>query len=78
MNTFQYEYVLGNWGIVKDRGAWYVHGITKSWTWLSDWTTSVLDNWGVFPLNVSLKFKFNSVPSILSGNPGIKEFEFDI
>ena len=27
--------------IVKDREAWYptVHGVTKSWTWLSDWTT---------------------------------------
>ena len=27
--------------IVKDRKAWraVVHGISKSWTWLSDWTT---------------------------------------
>ena len=27
------------WGIVKDREAWRaaVHGVTKSWTWLSDW-----------------------------------------
>ena len=27
---------------VKDRGAWYaaVHGVTKSQTWLSDWTTT--------------------------------------
>ena len=27
--------------IVKDREAWRaaVHGVTKSWTWLSDWTT---------------------------------------
>ena len=27
-------------GIVKDRGAWYIvaHGITKSQTWLRDWT----------------------------------------
>ena len=26
--------------IVKDRKAWHsvVHGVTKSWTWLSDWT----------------------------------------
>ena len=32
--------------IVKERGAWYtaVHGITKSRTWLSDWTTSDLIN----------------------------------
>ena len=29
-------------GIVKDRGAWSaaVHGATKSWTQLSDWTTT--------------------------------------
>ena len=28
------------WQIVKDREAWHaaVHGVTKSWTWLSDWT----------------------------------------
>ena len=26
---------------VKDRGAWCaaIHGVTKSWTWLSNWTT---------------------------------------
>ena len=32
--------------IVKERGAWCtaVHGITKSWTWLSAWTTSDLIN----------------------------------
>ena len=30
------------WEIVKDREAWraVVHGVTKSWTWLSDWTTT--------------------------------------
>ena len=28
------------WEMVKDREAWHatVHGVTKSWTWLSDWT----------------------------------------
>ena len=30
------------WEIVEDRGAWCatLHGVTKSWTWLSDWTTT--------------------------------------
>ena len=30
------------WGRVEDRRAWgaSVHGVTKSWTWLSDWTTA--------------------------------------
>ena len=29
------------WEMVKDREAWHaaVHEVTKSWTWLSDWTT---------------------------------------
>ena len=36
------------WEIVKDRVAWHtaVHGVAKSWTWLSDWTTS-RDNGGL-------------------------------
>ena len=30
--------------IVKDREAWYaaVHGVAKSWTWLSNWITTIL------------------------------------
>ena len=32
------------WEMVKNREAWCVtvYGVTKSWTWLSDWTTAVL------------------------------------
>ena len=32
------------WEMVKDRKAWraIVHGVAKSWTWLSDWTRGLL------------------------------------
>ena len=29
------------WEMLKDREAWCVHGVSKSLTWLSDWTTCV-------------------------------------
>ena len=34
--------------MVKDREAWRaaVHGVMKSWTWLSDWTTTKMQNCG--------------------------------
>ena len=33
------------WETVKDREIWYaaVNGVSKSWTWLSDWTTTALN-----------------------------------
>ena len=36
------------WETVKDREAWHaaVHGVAKSWTWLSDWTE--LMNWVLY------------------------------
>ena len=32
------------WDMVKDREAWSaaVHGVPKSWTWVSDWTTKII------------------------------------
>jgi len=40
------------WELVMDREVWHaaVHGVTKSWTWLSDWTERTLDPWvGMIP-----------------------------
>ena len=41
------------WEIVKKRGAWcaVVHEVTKSWTWLNNWTTSPSEggNWIMNP-----------------------------
>ena len=35
------------WDTVVDREAWRVtgHGVTKSWTWMSDWTTTNYSRW---------------------------------
>ena len=43
--------------MVKDRGAWYaaVHGVTKSWTWLRNTTTTNLN--GVFRQQEASLFK---------------------
>ena len=37
--------------IVKDKEAWYVHGVTKSWTWLNEWTTKP-EAWYHFLFNI--------------------------
>ena len=37
-----WTWILANWEIVEDTGAWCAaeHGVTKSQTWLSDWTAT--------------------------------------
>ena len=47
--------------IVKDREAWraIVHGVTKSWTWLSDWTTNT--KLKVYLYNFSYSFSINNI-----------------
>ena len=41
------------WEIVKDREAWSatVHGVTKSWTGLSDWMIAILLHTIIMRLN---------------------------
>ena len=53
--------------MVKDRGAWHaaVHGVTKSWTWLSDWITATTCGY----LN-SNEFKGNKIKSQILGLTG--------
>ena len=42
LNEHEFEWTLGDSG---DKGAWCaaVHGVTKSQTWLSDWTTTYIN-----------------------------------
>ena len=49
--TYTMDMSLSNlWEFVIDREAWHaaVHGVTKSWTWLSDWPTTAMTPLSVF------------------------------
>ena len=48
------------WQMVKNREAWpaAVHGVTKSWTWLSNWTTNIL--WRIFKTIQSMSGSWES------------------
>ena len=52
------------WGLVMDREAWHVavHGVTKNWTWMSNWTEV---NWKIFPFFQVIHF----IAIIVSSNP---------
>ena len=55
--------------MVKDRGVWHaaVHGVTESWTWLSDWTTTTVTK-------LKILFGFNGVLYTLVLN-GVRFYE---
>ena len=57
--------------LMMDREAWraVIHGVAKSWTWLSDWTEL---NWTVFPNNQGQAWVFQGWDSFFSlGQPCI-------
>ena len=51
---------------VMDREAWHaaIHGVTKSQTWLNDWTEL---NWTMVAIKKFYRFFFSSTDSLISG-----------
>ena len=58
--------------LVMDRKAWHatVHGVSKIWTWLSDWTTTTCSlAWSSWPDLKHLQFYLIHQPFLCSFNP---------
>ena len=60
------------WELVMGREAWHpsVHGVTKSWTWLSNWTVEKMDNFYFYvvaqcPLYMLGLISFNMLHTVL-------------
>ena len=56
---------------VRDREAWHaaVHGVARSWTWLSNWTAARIEIMESVPENICLKTCFTSSPGAVPHSP---------
>ena len=60
------------WELVMDREAWHaaVHGVTKSWTWISDWT----ETWILIPSLPFMQPQWTSlIAQLVKNSPAMQE-----